>query len=86
MRNRKGQTALHLAVECHNLSAVQHLLYTKANIGVQDLEGNTVFHVAVVGNAPLEILKLLCMVNDEHSCIDAVNYGKCNNNISKDKL
>ncbi|KAF2880445.1 hypothetical protein ILUMI_25723 [Ignelater luminosus] len=74
MRNRKGQTALHLAVECHNLSAVDHLLYTKANIAIQDLEGNTVFHVAVIGNAPLEILKLLCMVTDEHGCIDTINY------------
>lgn len=75
MHNRRGQTALHLAVECHNQLAVEHLLYTKADITIQDLEGNTVFHVAFLENAPQAILKLLCMVKNANDCINTINYG-----------
>ncbi|KAF2880441.1 hypothetical protein ILUMI_25719 [Ignelater luminosus] len=74
MPNIRGQTALHLAVQCHNILAIEHLLCTKADIAVQDLEGNTAFHIIAMENAPHAILKLLCMVKDEHDHINMVNY------------
>lgn len=66
--NLKGQTPLHIAVEACSTAFIEKLIEAQANASLPDHNGNTALHIAVIKNAPSDILNLLlsppCNVND----------------------
>lgn len=73
--NKNGQTALHLAVDCRNLTVIDYLMYTNVDVSLQDVEGNTALHVAVNKSVPITIFKLLLSPGSEvQKYIDLKNY------------
>lgn len=72
-QDNKGNTLLHHAVSIGNLWAVEKILERARNegidmIGIQNAEGNTVFHLAAksIYDPEIKVLRALCREAGEH--------------------
>lgn len=66
---RHGMTALHYAVRCNRLMAVDFLLQSGADVNARDEHGSTALHVAAELNI-VEIVRLLLHANADCTLLD----------------
>jgi ankyrin repeat protein len=82
--DKRGLTALHLAIMKSNVTSVRFLLARGANPNVVDKCGHTPLHVAVVLAKNMDIVKLLLNQNDanvnylDNNGFDALRFTKYN--------
>ncbi|KAB0802639.1 hypothetical protein PPYR_04825 [Photinus pyralis] len=75
VKNINGQSPLHLAVEFGNELYLKGLIEAQADIAVQDKQGNTPLHVAIVDRVPEGILlTVLDAYHRSNTNIDIYNY------------
>ncbi|CAB0028951.1 unnamed protein product [Trichogramma brassicae] len=64
-RDNKGNTALHLAVECHNVKAVELLLSNGADPNLANEDRLTPMHIMCKINNDDELVKIFFKINDK---------------------
>ncbi|GLH03179.1 E3 ubiquitin-protein ligase mind-bomb [Gryllus bimaculatus] len=74
VKNKMKETALHLAVLCHDVEITKVLLKFKAKPNIPDSEGNTPVHMAIIWGNNIEILQeLLTYVEDNSPTLNMPN-------------
>uniref|UniRef100_A0A6P7GKC5 Nuclear factor NF-kappa-B p110 subunit n=1 Tax=Diabrotica virgifera virgifera TaxID=50390 RepID=A0A6P7GKC5_DIAVI len=80
--NDQNLTALHIAVMCHNKDLTKALVLCNSKLSVTDSNLNTVLHIAIKSNVPIEIFETLLRpsrytsVDQVKGFIDMVNLGE----------